>query len=141
MKMNYKPYSLALLIALPLWLTACASVEQSASFSELHEHRWNLVSINGAAINSNLHSDLEIDAQLKVNGKAGCNRFFGEAKMTGTKVVAANLATTKMACAAEAEEVERAVLLTLMQGAGVHIAAQQLTLKGKEFTLEYQLAP
>lgn len=133
--------SVLLFSAAPFILSACSTVSSKAvELNKLQQHRWDLISINGEAVNRDLNSDLEIDTQLKVNGKAGCNRFFGEASISGTKVAAPNLATTMMACLNEAQEIEQAVLATLTQGAKVSINNSELTLKGKEFTLTYQVA-
>lgn len=128
------------LIATPFILSACTSLGSQIAHEDLQHHHWNLLSINDQAVDSDIKSDLEIGEQFKINGKAGCNRFFGEAKLEKNKLAAPHLATTMMACSDEAQEIESAVLNTLGQGAKVTIKDQQLTLKGEQYTLVYQLA-
>lgn len=128
------------LLAAPFILSACAITGSKVTQEDLQHHHWNLVSINKQVVNSELKSDLAIGEQLKISGKAGCNRFFGEAKLDNNQLITPNLGGTMMACLDEAQEVEQAVLSTLGQGAKVSIQDQQLILKGKEHTLVYKLA-
>lgn len=125
--------------ATALLLTACSSGPKVVESDLLHHH-WNLVAINGVAVNPEIKSDLEIAEHFSINGMAGCNRFFGNATLEQNRLKADPLASTKMACAPEAQQVETAVLQTLGQGATVNNQGQQLELVGEQYTLTYQLA-
>lgn len=133
MKLFFKTLGAAL--ALPLALTACSSIQKT----DLQHHHWNLVSIDGQAISADIKSDLEIGEGFRINGLAGCNRYFGDATLEGKKLVAPQLATTLMACHGEADTVERAVLNTL-QSAKIVLKPQGLELVGEKHKLVYKLA-
>lgn len=136
MKLSFKTLSAAL--TLPFALTACGTFNTVTTEDLQHRH-WNLVSIDGQAISPDVKSDLEIGEGFRINGKAGCNNYFGEAKLDGKKLIAPHLATTMMACHDEADTVERAVLSTL-QEAKIVLKPQGLELVGAKHKLVYQLA-
>ena len=127
-----------LTLALPLALAACAS-SPKVTETDLQHHHWNLVSIDGVAIDEKVKSDLEIGEGFRINGLAGCNRFFGEAKLDDQTLLAPNLATTMMACMDNAQQVETAVLQTLSNGVKVVNQGEYLTLTGQH-KLVYKLA-
>lgn len=56
---------------------------------------------------------LQIASDGSVTGSTGCNTFTGTAQISGDTVTFGPLATTRMACAADVAEVERAVLTAL----------------------------
>lgn len=120
-------------------LSACATAPTGLQADQLQYQKWSLFSIDGVAIASDVQSDLFIGENLKVNGKAGCNRFFGEAKLQNGQFSAPNLATTMMACMGDSQQVENAVLATLASSSTVSLKEQQLILQGSKFTLVYQL--
>ncbi|OYD23281.1 META domain-containing protein [Oceanimonas baumannii] len=122
-----------------LLLTACSSGLKVVE-SDLQHHHWNLTAIDGVAVNAELKSELEIGEHFSINGRAGCNRFFGSATLTQGVLKAETLGTTRMACAPEAQQVESAVLDTLNNGAVIKQDGQLLELKGDTHTLTYQLA-
>lgn len=132
------PLTKLAIITAPLVLSAC-SLLSTVSVEDLQHHHWNLVSIDGQAISQDVKSDLEIGEGFRIHGKAGCNNYFGDAKLDGSKLLAPNLATTMMACHGQATEVERAVLSTL-QEAKIVLKAQTLELTGNKHKLVYQLA-
>ena len=125
--------------ATALLLTACSGGLKLVD-SDLQHHHWNLVAINGTPVNPEIKSDLEIAEHFTINGMAGCNRFFGSATLEQNRLKADPLASTKMACSPDAQQVENAVLQTLGQGATVNNQGQQLVLVGEQYTLTYQLA-
>lgn len=134
---------IAILSASILLLTACSSGSSSAPEvvnSELQHHHWNLSAINGVAIDSRIKSDLEIAEHLTINGLAGCNRFFGSAKIEKNRLLAEPLASTMMACSPAEQTVEHAVLETLGKGAKINNKGSELELVGDKYTLSYTLA-
>lgn len=130
---------IAMLSVSALLLTACSS-GPAAVDSNLMHHHWNLSAIDGVAIDTNIKSDLEIAEHLTINGLAGCNRFFGSATVENNRLLADPLASTKMLCAPEEQQVEQAVLTTLGQGAKINNKGEQLELIGEQHTLTYTLA-
>ncbi|MBO1520094.1 META domain-containing protein [Oceanisphaera pacifica] len=130
---------LALVVSSALLLSACSSGLNVVE-SDLKHHHWNLVAIDGAQIDDNIKSDLEIGEHFSINGLAGCNRFFGSATLKQNRISADPLASTKMACSPAAQAVETAVLHTLGTGAEVDNQGQTLQLIGDKHTLTYDLA-
>lgn len=122
-----------------LLLTACSGGLKVVE-SDLQHHQWKLIAIDGISVNSDIQSELEIGEHLSINGRAGCNRFFGSATLTQGKLKAEPLASTQMACLPDVQQVETAVLMTLTEGAIVSHDDQQLELKGEQYTLSYELA-
>lgn len=59
---------------------------------------WLLEDIDGRGVIDNLNTPFIITADSKVNGHAGCNRFFGTAEITGSLIAIGPTMTTKMAC-------------------------------------------
>lgn len=131
------------LLATALLLGAC-STTGTIQKTDLMHHHWNLSAIDGAAVDAAIKSDLEIGENLSIHGLAGCNRFFGTATLKQNVLKAEPLASTQMACPPAQQQVENAVLGTLVKGAVVHIVAgnqeQQLKLVGPKHTLTYQLS-
>lgn len=124
-----------------LLLAACAGGGLATTESELQHHRWTLASVNGEPVDAGIGSELAIGEHMAISGLAGCNRFFGSAKLEQGRLRADPLASTKMACLSDSlQQVETAVLATLTQGAAVRHDGPQLTLTGSDYTLGYRLA-
>ena len=119
-------------LAASLLLGACASNPVGSQL----QHQWTLVSVDGVAVAAGIKSELNFGEELKVSGRAGCNRFFGAASVTGDQLVADKLGVTMMACAPATQQVEIAVLNTLKQ-ASIKVQGTQLQLVG-EHTLNYR---
>lgn len=71
---------------------------------------------------------LTIATDGTTTGSTGCNRFNGQAQITGTTIEFGPLATTKMACVGDVGEVEQAVLRVLDGKVQSAIDADQLRL-------------
>ena len=125
-------------IILSLLLSACAG-HAVITETDLQHHHWRLIAINGEALPTGVESDLEIGEQMTINGLAGCNHFFGSAKLQQGQLLAEPLGATKMACPPAQARVESAVLKTLNEGAAITLGDQTLTLKGSQYRLSYQL--
>lgn len=115
-----------------LLLGACASHQATRQL----QHQWALVSVDGAAVGTDIKSELAFGDGLRVSGRAGCNRFFGAASLTDGVLVADKLGVTMMACQPAVQQVETAVLATLKR-ATVKVQGAQLQLVG-EHTLDYR---
>ncbi|MBL1377021.1 META domain-containing protein [Zobellella iuensis] len=124
-----------------LLLAACAGGGLSTTESSLQHQRWTLATVNGEPVDAGIGSDLAIGEHMAISGLAGCNRFFGSARLEQGRLKADPLASTKMAClSGSIQQVETAVLATLNQGAAVSHDDRQLTLTGSDYTLGYRLA-
>lgn len=123
-----------------LLLSACAGGLDTAH-SDLQHRRWTLATVNGEPVGADIGSELAIGEHMAISGLAGCNRFFGSARVEQGRLRADPLASTKMACLSDSiQQVETAVLSTLNQGAEVHHEGNRLTLTGSDYTLGYRLA-
>lgn len=60
--------------------------------------QWLLEDINGSGVLDRVQTDLEISADGRAFGSGGCNRFNGEAKLSGKKLSFGLLMSTRMAC-------------------------------------------
>ncbi|AEF41531.1 META domain-containing protein [Hoyosella subflava] len=56
---------------------------------------------------------LTIDQDGRATGTTGCNNFHGTAEIDGDQITFSPLATTRMACLPDRDDIERAVLATL----------------------------
>ncbi|MNS23250.1 Heat shock protein HslJ [compost metagenome] len=83
--------------------------------------------------------DIEIGEHFTVNGIAGCNRYFGQGHLEDDRLWVTSLGSTAMACPPRLDQVEQAVLATLMEGATLSGTPQTLILTGKQHRLEYRL--
>ena len=133
------PRYLLLLLAL-LLLSACSSAPRFAS-QDLQHHHWVLDKLDGQAIPSSRVNppDIEIGEHFTINGIAGCNRYFGQGHLEDDRLWVTSLGSTAMACPPRLDQIEQAVLATLMEGATLSGTPQALILQGKRHRLEYRL--
>lgn len=120
------------LLAFPLLLAGCASHAPAPDLV----HQWKLFAVDGVSVAAGVDSELTFDGLTKINGRAGCNRFFGPVAVTGSMLVADRLGVTMMACPPALDEIERAVLSTLKQ-AEIMLHGEHLQLTGAEHKLLY----
>ncbi len=91
--------SLLLLLSLTLLGVGCNS---SKNMAKLDGVKWELKALNDREIkltdnNSEVYIQFN-EAEKKVNGRGGCNRFFGNYEMDGDKLRFSPLGATRMAC-------------------------------------------
>lgn len=91
--------SLLLLLCLALFSVGCNS---SKKMAKLDGVKWELKTLNDKEIKlTDSNSEIYIqfnEAEKKVNGRGGCNRFFGNYEMDGDKLKFSPLGATRMAC-------------------------------------------
>lgn len=91
--------SLLLLLCLALFSVGCNS---SKKIAKLDGVKWELKTLNDKEIKlTDSNSEIYIqfnEAEKKVNGRGGCNRFFGNYEMDGDKLKFSPLGATRMAC-------------------------------------------
>lgn len=89
-----------------LWLFCVvmmsAGCNSSKNMAKLNDVKWELKMLNGKEIKlTDNNSDVYIqfnEAEKKVNGRGGCNRFFGNYDMDGDKLKFSPMGATRMAC-------------------------------------------
>lgn len=91
--------SLLLLFCLALFGVSCNS---SKNMAKLDGVKWELKSLNDREVkltdnNSEVYLQFN-EAEKKVSGRGGCNRFFGNYEMDGDKLKFSPLGATRMAC-------------------------------------------
>lgn len=91
--------SLLLLLCLALFSVGCNS---SKKMAKLDGVKWELKTLNDKEIKlTDSNSEIYIqfnEAEKKVNGRGGCNRFFGNYEKDGDKLKFSPLGATRMAC-------------------------------------------
>ena len=131
------------LIALTTLPGACTSPPPSAPLSaqSLQHHHWVLEKIDGLPLlaEKGKAPDLEIGEQLRANGSAGCNRYFGQVELQGSQLRIKQMASTMMLCPAPQQDWERAMTSTLSDWSEVTLGEQQLLLKGPQHELQFKL--
>lgn len=89
-----------------LWLVCVITMgvgcNSSKNMAKLNDVKWELKMLDGKEIKlTDNNSDIYIqfnEAEKKVNGRGGCNRFFGNYNMDGDKLKFSPIGATRMAC-------------------------------------------
>ena len=96
---------------------------------DLQHHRWILENINGNKIDAAALDDrlpgLEIGEQMMASGYLGCNRFHGKAALREDQFSIYPLASTRMYCKAEQNDIESMLLKILGRGSTISIDADR----------------
>ena len=111
---------------------------------DLQHHRWILESINGkkieAAALDNRIPELEIGEQMLASGYSGCNRFHGKAVLREDRFYIDSMASTRMFCKREQNDIEWLLLQVFSRESTVSIDANKnLILKTDETLLLFRL--
>lgn len=84
----------------PLAIVADAPAAPSIDVSALTSGEWLLQEIRGNALTAGGAPSMAIDAEGKVSGDSGCNRYFGEARLKpDNRIGFIGIGSTKRACA------------------------------------------
>ena len=78
---------------------------------------WMAEDIEGRGVIDMLQSTLSFEADGKVTGNAGCNRFFGQAEIEGDKLSFGPFGTTRKSCAPAVNDQEQRFLAALAKAA------------------------
>lgn len=91
--------NLLLLCCIVFGMTGCHS---SRNMAKLNDVKWILQTLNGKPVElKDQNSEIFIqfnDAEKRVNGRAGCNRYFGNYEMENSKLKFSPMGATRMAC-------------------------------------------
>ncbi|MCW8345069.1 META domain-containing protein [Vibrio sp. ZSDZ65] len=136
-------------IAVPVLLTACTTANNSAekpmatvTAQDLQHHNWNLVQIDGKAIQLDKQGQqprLEIGEKMTANGSAGCNNFFGQGELKDGQFRIEKMGMTMKMCGDTAMNVEMTMSKALSDWSEIHLTKDSLELKGSEHTLTFEL--
>ena len=107
-----------------------ASTETVRSPREVH---WNLIELDGSPITaSNAENQPYIYLQAegdRLSGSLGCNRLLGAYDLSGDSLQFHSVASTKMACANMASDIETKILQDLKLVTSFQISGDVLSLK------------
>ncbi|MBO9446605.1 YbaY family lipoprotein [Ruegeria sp. R14_0] len=94
---------------------------QPPGAATLENTSWTAMGLNGAPIETERRPALSFAQDGAFSGTGGCNRFSGQAKITGTNIeFPDNMAATLMACPPPLDDVERQFFKAL-QGASAYV--------------------
>lgn len=130
------------LTALCVLLAGCVrDGKVSVTSDQLVGHRFMLENVNGTAVASGENPpELRFGENMAISGSM-CNRFSGQAKLSGGELTAKQLMMTRMACAdPQRNELDTIIGSMLREGAQVDLTDSQLTLTTADQTLIYKLA-
>jgi putative lipoprotein len=88
-----------LAIAFAALMTAGSEVSGQAAEFELTGTTWRAETIMGRPVIDSSDSTITFEADGRVHGRGGCNRYFGAATIGGEQVSFGPIGSTKMACA------------------------------------------
>jgi heat shock protein HslJ len=109
--------------------TAVATISRATTASPLPDKIWVLASLVGKPPLVGTELTSEFTAKRRVSGSAGCNRYTGTYKVSGSMIRILPLATTRKACAEPIERQETAFLNALSRARSFVVSGGTLTLK------------
>ncbi len=123
--------SLIILLCITLAGVGCNS---SRNMAKLNGVKWVLQTLNGEDVKlTDQNSEIFIqfnEVEKRVNGRAGCNRFFGNYEMEGHKLQFSPMGATRMAC--PDLQIETAFFQMLNEVDALNIKDNKLTFESKE---------
>ena len=99
--------------ALIMTLAGCATVQAETAKESLTGSAWLAEDINGKGVIDMLQTTIEFTKDGKIGGNAGCNRYFGSAKITGQNIEFSPLGATRKMCPESIMNQETAFMQTL----------------------------
>lgn len=106
-----------------------AQSENDPAQTALENSKWSVIGIGGDVLNADKLPELVFEAGGSFGGSGGCNRFTGQAEMSGNQIeFPENIAATLMACPPELEQVERQFFDALQQVSTYAVAGDSLVM-------------
>jgi len=99
--------------ALVIILMGCATVQADTDKEPLTGRTWLAEDINGKGVIDMLQTTIEFAEDGKIGGNAGCNRYFGSAKITDQNIEFSPLGATRKMCPESIMNQEMAFMQTL----------------------------
>lgn len=121
----------AFLASVCILFTSGCQMTKTIKESELKHHNFKLHTINNQPVETIQVVNIEFIEAMRVNGFAGCNRFFGQAMLEEGKFKIDKIGMTRKSCGNNINKIENDLIDTLSNWSDVNINNQMLTLKGK----------
>ena len=109
--------------------TAAPMSARATAASGLTGRTWVLATLAGKPPVSGTELTIEFTAKRRASGSAGCNRYTGTYKVSGSAIRISRMATTQRACAEPIERQETAFLNALSRARSFVVNGATLTLK------------
>jgi len=90
----------------PTAVAAPEPAEPQAAGLDLAGTEWVVASLAGVALDGDVHPTVTFDAEGRISGSAGCNRYGGRYALEGEAIAVGHLGATQMACPPEQMEQE-----------------------------------
>lgn len=124
------------------FLVGCEAEVQTGFSKQDLQNNWVLTKIDGKDVNieePRTTPGMAIDAELKVSGFSGCNRFFGQVEVTEeSKLRITAMGSTKMACIQDDQaSVESIMTKSLQKWNSIALENNILTLTSKQHILTF----
>ena len=121
-----------------LGLAACQSTNKQVDSKDLLHHNFVLVSIDDKPFTGDRVPNLEFNEDMRISGGI-CNRYVGQAQLQNSTLTVPNMASTKMICNNELDELEGSMSKMLVNGAKLTLQGNVLTLEDNEQKLTFHL--
>ena len=122
-----------------LSLAACQSDDSKPlEAKDLLHHNFVLVSIDDKPFSGDKAPSIEFNENFHVSG-AICNRYVGKGELQNNTLTVPNMASTKMICNNELDDLEGSMSKMLVNGAKVTLQGNILTLEDSEQKLTFHL--
>lgn len=123
------------LVAIPMLIIGlcggCASTGKVTN-EQLKYTQWQLSKVDGLASKGAYNASISFIEALQVNGFAGCNKFFGEGKLSDSRLTVKRLGMTRKSCSEEINNFEQQFLNALKHGAQLTLQGDKLVMQGKQ---------
>lgn len=113
--MNFMKQILSAMVVVFL-LSACSSTKKITTMEPSLYQKWDLKVLNGNNITAEYMKPVYVEfneAESKIYGSGGCNRFFSDFTKTGQSITFQPIGSTKMSCGNEADKFEQEFLQSL----------------------------
>ncbi|OAN11703.1 heat-shock protein HslJ [Photobacterium jeanii] len=132
---------LTLLLLCLFTLSGCDQQAKVGFTADDLKQSWVLTKIDGKDVHiaePRITPNMAIDAELKVAGFSGCNRFFGQIELKENNFRVTGLASTKMACIQDDQATMESLMTTsLQQWNTVALENNTLTLTSEQHILTF----
>lgn len=121
-----------------LALPGCTGKSKSITSQDLMHHNFVLMELDGKPYKGEKEINISFNEGMRVSG-AICNQFMGTAELAENKLVVKQMASTKMLCFEELNQMETDISFMLINGADINYDGQILILEGDGHKAVYKL--
>ncbi|RJG42367.1 META domain-containing protein [Motilimonas pumila] len=140
-----KQHKITLAAIMITGLAACSTADKqeadTVSLEQISNQQWQLVKVDEQTVTAmgEKFPSIMIQDDLKVNGVAGCNNFFGQAEFEEGNIRIEQMGMTMMMCPPPLDKIEQQVSATFAKWSPVTVSGNTMTVTGEDHTLTYQL--